>query len=471
MPIYRGETYIENVERLPDGSSHLLLRIEDDNELIDSKNPHKTRGKYKYRFKRIGHFGEWSQTQGIKIDPINENRNDENSNTEGESDMSEKGKEIVQSALQTAIETVQDGPSKSEKTQEVEETASKADDSAKYNDDLSQPSVTEKRKLFESSKKQKQKQIQPAEDNQKSADNIPKGNKVLDRVKQLNQSSGSAKPSTSTDNTSNNSKSKKEKKKEKQQDQAEVDMLPNENVTQVESENDDEEINVTNENIVTKLTKANQKKINQEKTVVIEEKYVIKPRTSELNAENSSNKKDDDTDDQSISSQDSNLVGKDEKTKTVIDNVTKITTEKSGKNKRKETEEMVKREHIEPRDVRAGSVKELGDDKLTEKFKPEESIQYEYEQVIEQPDAHLANSEANKGGKKVNKNKTKIENTTKQTTKQETKEKFEKTENPTPDQVTFFFNLGNFFICVYLNITISNRLCLHKNKIFFFFYV
>lgn len=78
--MYRGETFIENVERLPDGTSHLLLRIDDDNELIDSKNPNKARGRYKYRFKRVTVA-----------------KNLENSENNKQSDESDTEQEVVES--------------------------------------------------------------------------------------------------------------------------------------------------------------------------------------------------------------------------------------------------------------------------------------------------------------------------------------------------------------------------------------
>jgi hypothetical protein len=56
----RGETYIENFERLPNGSGHLLLHIDNKkkNELLGD-DPDKIKGKYKYRLKRIGPLGDW----------------------------------------------------------------------------------------------------------------------------------------------------------------------------------------------------------------------------------------------------------------------------------------------------------------------------------------------------------------------------------------------------------------------------
>jgi len=42
--VYRGETFIEDYQRMPDGSAHLLLHI-DDTECIDLSN---IKGKYKY---------------------------------------------------------------------------------------------------------------------------------------------------------------------------------------------------------------------------------------------------------------------------------------------------------------------------------------------------------------------------------------------------------------------------------------
>jgi len=54
----KGEAYLENVEQLGDGGSHLLLYLDGNNsQLIKSKNPEKLKGKYKYQLKRISKLG------------------------------------------------------------------------------------------------------------------------------------------------------------------------------------------------------------------------------------------------------------------------------------------------------------------------------------------------------------------------------------------------------------------------------
>jgi hypothetical protein len=70
-------------------------------------------------------------------------------------------------------------------------------------------------------------------------------------------------------------------------------------------------------------------------------------------------------------------------------------------------------------------------------MKPEETIHYEYEQVIEQPEPTTTDDEK-KDGKSIRSNdidSIKIENTKKKTIKTETKKIYEKTSKPRPDQI------------------------------------
>ena len=263
MPIYRGETIIENVERLPDGTSHLLLRIDDDNELIDTKNLNKVKGKYKYRFKRVGLITNDAivnvpaKDQEKKVDDLSTTASEDLSES---SDLSEKSKDIAQSAVDYAVETVkhvkEDKKSKQKSASMSEQTNSSGDDSM--------PSFNEKRKLFENSAANPPKTSDETKSlsQQVSSAIPPKNNKVLDLIKQLNQSTAPALTSSSL--TTKNS-SKKDTKTDKEDDDEEEE----------EVDEDCDEYNVANENMVTKLTKAKKKKTNLEKTVIIEESYVI----------------------------------------------------------------------------------------------------------------------------------------------------------------------------------------------------
>ena len=93
--------------------------------------------------------------------------------------------------------------------------------------------------------------------------------------------------------------------------------------------------------------------------------------------------------------------------------MTKITTEKVRNDSTTHEEIITKKET---------------DEKLIEKFKPEETIQYEYHQVIEQPDS-TPSAPTSSPSFDFNKDKTQIENTTKKTTTQKTNEKFEQVES------------------------------------------
>ena len=222
MPIYRGETFIENVERLPDGSSHLLLRIEDDSELIDSKNLNKAKGKYKYRFKRIGLLNNeptiathsklaqptstQEQVVAIQKKTVVDQAAGTDSTTESESDLSERSKEIVQMALGNAIEKIKLAkdsrktrvPTPKSSSPEPMSSSSSVSSSVspkKESDDANKlPSFNEKRKLFENSSANPPKAVQassavePTASSSKSQESsMPKSNKVLDLIKQLNQ--------------------------------------------------------------------------------------------------------------------------------------------------------------------------------------------------------------------------------------------------------------------------------------------
>ena len=470
-PIFRGEGFIEKVEKLTDGSSNLLLHIGNDSDLSNASDPSTIKGKYKYRLKRIGGgtSNDWNQhEQNVKetngASKAKQSKPNKADSNDSQQILKSKSKEFVQSVLDNSIEKVKHN-----------------DKGSKLADSL--PSVSEKKKLFEHSNSQAangSSKKSPKDDNSSM-----KTNKVQDLVKQLN------KTETKPDNETTKSKSdvnqsKKLKKdvpnennKQQQKQQPVKNNEKNESNKQVSKaaaavadnqiqikkkdnqddddddsidNDDDDEINVVNENIVTKLTKENQKKIDQKKTVVVEEKFVISPKgeppveaspKSKARSRSKSKQKDPGEPKNEISkiksNKDHHLVEREEKSKSFIDKVTKITTDKSGNNKPSEKEILAKRVHIEPNLISSESLKELGDEKIIEKFKPEETIQYEYEQLIEQPDSsqssQLPSIRNDKPKKNSSKNSKKVENIETKTTQSETKEKFKKTEHIGDDQI------------------------------------
>lgn len=363
------------MERLPDGTSHLLLRIDDDAELIDAKNPNKARGRYKYRFKRIPLPENWTSNEDIKEklkhqqqkQPRNPTSQQEPSQKMELSDqfsddsepeliaIAEKSKDIVRNAVSTAVRRLDTG------LDDIKEESENATSSCNSH---------------KSSKSKNRKESSKSKHFKLDADQAE--NRSFDSNETIGDVVRSLSYSENDDTTNKNSES-------------------------------DSEINVANENFVTKVTKEKQKKINQEKTVIIEENYVITSRDEHNLDENQGDQE--------------NLIEKEEKSKTYIDDEVRITTKESGKDKPRKKEKLISKKHTEPSVV--STIKELGDEKLVEKFKPEETIQYEYEQVIEQPESGQSNDS----------NNITIENTQKKTTKYESKEKFQKIENPSPDKV------------------------------------
>jgi hypothetical protein len=258
VPVYRGETIIENVERLPDGTSHLLLRIDDDNDLIvDAKNPNKIKGKYKYRFKRIGVVSSNSnEVAAMALPKKTQTQTTMNigTNIHASSDSNVKNKIPDNASVDQALDQ--------------DTSLSSSSSSSSLANENKMPSFNEKRKLFEN--KAALSLNEPSTTTAPNvAPNVSKSNKVLDLIKQLNQSSSVV--STSKSNKLNdddgcdeaNENDSKEERDEYEQE-----------------END--EYNVANENTVTKVTKAKQKRVKQETTVVIEEKYVINDENEEV---------------------------------------------------------------------------------------------------------------------------------------------------------------------------------------------
>jgi hypothetical protein len=400
--IFKGETYIENVELLPDGSSQLLLRIEDNekNKLVDVSDPQSTKGKYKYRFKKVNN----------SLENNNENTKTNITVSDYNDDSNEPEQNIVDDSVKVASEE------------------ERPKDDLQNTDQSQQPEnskVSDKRKYFEN--KIPQSALSSVDTKEKEEENTkgsPKSNKVLDYVKQFNEQS-------------NDSKVAKESKRQNEQE-----TLPN-------NDNDeDDEIYVVNENYVTKLTKENEKKINQEKTVIIDKKFVItsKDANKKENPDAKATSESEKAKNPAVSVLDEpsedDLVEKTENTKTSLESSTKILTEKQdSKDGKKQVENIAQYTRIDPEKLvksDESNYDDLHDDeKLTEKLKPEETIHYEYEQVIEQPDTSVNGNQEELPSKKMNqtKDKMKVENTAKKTTKQETNEKYETITNPTDDQI------------------------------------
>jgi len=478
-PVYKGEGFIEKVEKLNDGSSNLLLHIGNESDLSNSSDPNIIKGKYKYRLKRIGRANPYDQTTTkdtngspkAKHIKLNNKNNDENQI------LKSKSKELVASIVDNSINKM--------KTTSNEK-------SSKLADNL--PSVSDKKKLFEITSTLS---TTPGNSNKKplkdeAATSSHKQNKVQDFVNQLNKSDGNkpatlledknTKSSSETNQNSNNNNNNKKIKKDQSfsnfkstkqspksggknetnnsknnNDKAKENNDNNQgNEEDMNEDDEDDEINVVNESIVTKLTKENQKKIDQNKTVVVEEKFVISSVTPETTPSTTPKNKNKQNRPRSKSKQkdigetkndisriksnkDHHLVEREEKSKSFIDKVTKVTNEtKSGKDKPSEKEIIVKRTHIEPNLISSESLKEIGDERIVEQFKPEETIQYEYEQVIEQPDSSQSYSQQQSSGRlpsNNSKNSKKVENIETKTIQSETKEIFKKIENIGDEQV------------------------------------
>ncbi|CAF0722221.1 unnamed protein product, partial [Brachionus calyciflorus] len=348
--IYRGETYIENVERLPDGTSHLLLRIEDSPDLIDPTNPNKARGRYKYRLKRIPLPESWSNQQGPETVDTSL-QNDNSMDLSSENFAEDFDPELI--AISEKNDYVK--PLPSSMLRRFSNLEDIKEETETYSSSSQKSSSGNKRKESSKSKHFK----------------IDSNDRSFDSCETMG------------------------------------DVVRSLTLSETESES---EINVANENLVSKITREKQKKINLEKTVIIEENYVIEqkpefhskiPRREKVSTTREKFEK--------------NLFDSEEKSKSSLDNEIKITTKEYGRNKPKKTEKII---------VKQG----LGDEKLSEKLKPEESIQYEYEQVIEDRSPHQTPEPDNK--KNIQ-----IENTQTKKTEYETKEKFQTRDNVSPNSV------------------------------------
>ncbi|RNA20283.1 hypothetical protein BpHYR1_031899 [Brachionus plicatilis] len=345
--VYRGETYIENVERLPDGTSHLLLRLDDNSDLIDSSNPNKARGRYKYRLKRIPLPESWNSQQ--VAESVATNQFNDTAIDLGDNFAEDFDPELM--ALAERQDMARTGPggfmrriSNLEDIKEETETYSSSSQKS------SSVALGTKRKESSKSKHFK----------------VDCNDRSFDSCETLG------------------------------------DVVRSLTLSETESEG---EVNVGNESSVTKITREKQKKMNLEKTVIIEENCVIEPKSAlvskipkPIGSENNSTS---------------------HATKSSLDNELKITTNEWGKNKPKSKEKIALRQKMEPGGV--GGKVVLTDDKLSEKFKPEESIQYEYEHVIEDRSQHNTPEPDDK--KNV-----KMENVQLKKTQSETKEKCKRTD-------------------------------------------
>jgi hypothetical protein len=452
--VFRGETFIENVERLADGSSHLLLRIDEDNDLVDAKNPNKTKGKYKYRFKRVNaNLQELpaaapvdttaAQSEPPPLTPTYKAKKASttptgssrasNRNVPDENDQEEivdgKNSKTAKSASSRKKSTAspdneEDSDKNSAKTgakSKSKRQPSGGADDADQNDEPGRSSTAV-------SRANKTKPVVGGDD-ETTAD---AGSSVFEDPQRPGRKSSKSKPSGQQEPESEQRIDERPKKKAAggggpgSRNQMEIvesdqDATSQDGVDDVDD--DDDEINVTNESYVTRVVKDKEKNINQEKTVIIDEKFETVP---------------DDIDDATdghqevIDNDEIGLVEKEENTKSFIDNETRVTTRETGKNKPSKTEVVTKREHIEPQSHTAVKYM-LGDEKFIEKFKPEETFEYEYEQVIEQP-RRGSKAESEEAEPEPDEASTiKVENTQRRTTQHETREKFEKVEKPTAE--------------------------------------
>jgi len=130
----KGVAYLAEVKQLHDGGSHLLLHLDGNNsQLINSKDPDKLKGKYRYRLKRVSPLGNLAYTsEGVK-----------------QGQQSQKSRKLVRTAGEKS------SPSESEEEARSKKPTGKASSPAKLDvkkrADFS--SFNDKRKLFESQSK------------------------------------------------------------------------------------------------------------------------------------------------------------------------------------------------------------------------------------------------------------------------------------------------------------------------------
>jgi len=201
-------------------------------------------------------------------------------------------------------------------------------------------------------------------------------------------------------------------------------------------EEEEEEIVVSKEKTTTKLTRDKHKKIDNQTTQIIDERYVMTPdkkilvqRAVEVVASDSGS--DDSAEVAQISSQkQEKLVGMEEKEKSFVNNLVRITTNKSGSNKPTSRETFVEKRRVNP--VLLAHAEQPGE-KVVEKMKSEETVEYEYEQVIEQPEPIKEEKSADSKLKFAPRSRseiesTKVENVTTKSTKKKSRHRYETVE-------------------------------------------
>ena len=223
-----------------------------------------------------------------------------------------------------------------------------------------------------------------------------------EEAKKRDVSKGGSSVTGDSINRSDSQKSKGSSKKSKENDKDQGKSGNDEDDQNDDDDDDDEEvINVFNEKIVTKHIRQLQKTVDEETTVVKDEKFVITPVDSKIDEVDSKSPVPDST---------TNVIHQNEDIKSYIDRKTTIVNETSGKNKPTRIEILTQRLRTEPMNTNSQQMEHL-----VEKFKPEESITYlyEYDQVIENPE-----SETNKGDRSI----TVVDQVTTKTTKKQNTE-------------------------------------------------
>ncbi len=330
--------------------------------------------------------------------------------------MSERSKEVVKSVIDNAYKRLnEERESDLEKLNKALEAIDNKN--IKNIEKFEKPEefkLSDKRKLFEnaasaalSSKDNHRKKKESSTLSSSPANSTNGSHKVSDFVKQMSKKED--------DKSFLINKTKKVNKNKSKIDSGKSDEAD-------DDDDDDDVINVANEEHVIKLTKEKENKINQEKTVVIEESYVITYKKP------SNNNQDRFEIDCIINEDEMKKVHGEEKFNSLVDqSITKISKEKYKDDKKKEKERIVHENQIK------SSSYSPDFSQTAEKFKPVESFQYEYEEFIELPD-NSSHSKLSTDYKNDN-DKIKYENSAKKTTKSQLKERFEKTDDLVNDRI------------------------------------
>ncbi len=127
-----------------------------------------------------------------------------------------------------------------------------------------------------------------------------------------------------------------------------------------------------------------------------------------------------------------------EKEKSYVDNVVRITTVKSATNQPTSRETIVQHRRVQPALLLHA---EQGGEKLVEKMKPEETVEYEYEQVIEQPEPVAERAQSAGSRLKFEPRatteleSTKVEHVTTKTTRKKARHRYETVEVVEPGEL------------------------------------